>query len=82
MEQIVEVKLDEMMNLLVCCGCVLCRNDIMAYALNRLPPKYVVSTTGEVYTKMDALKTQHGADIVAALTHAVQAVSAAPRHSR
>ena len=30
------------------CGCPLCREDVLVYALNRLPPRYVATLTGEV----------------------------------
>jgi len=36
------------------CKCERCRMDIAAYALNRLPPRYVHSLAGELIHKFDA----------------------------
>ena len=52
-----------------CCTCEHCRNDIIAYALNLLPQKYVVSDKGAVYSKITMVGAQHSSDIMAALTN-------------
>ena len=33
------------------CGCELCRADVLVYALNRLPARYVASREGTVITE-------------------------------
>jgi len=43
MEDIVAHKLDLLSNEIEICDCGRCRMDIMAYVLNKLPPKYVES---------------------------------------
>ncbi len=53
--------------------------DVMAYALNRLPAKYVVSDRGHLYTRVQELRQQFKTDIVVELTKAIQHVSAHPR---
>ena len=80
MEDLLEERLNEIYPTLGCCTCDICRADILAFALNRLPTKYVVYPIGEVYSKLYVLKLQHDADIVAALTQAAQMVTENPRH--
>ena len=46
MEAMVEDELDKMGDSLGCCLCDQCRGDIAAYALNQLPPRYVVTKAG------------------------------------
>ncbi|MBF7083334.1 late competence development ComFB family protein [Desulfallas sp. Bu1-1] len=62
------------------CDCERCRNDIMALALNNLPVKYIVTEKGHIYTK--AIFDQIGgkAQVIAALTAAIQKVHKFPRH--
>ena len=77
---IVEDRFDEVAQRLGCCTCEQCRADVIAYALNRLPCKYVVTTKGEVASIMGALRIQNGADILAALTQGAQVIKEFPRH--
>jgi len=62
------------------CDCEKCREDIVAYSLNRLSPKYVVTDLGNVYTKLNQLQAQSQADIVVKLLEAAKVVKAKPRH--
>lgn len=62
------------------CDCQKCREDIVAYALNRLPAKYVVTDLGNIYTKLNQTKAQAQADVVVQLTEAAKVVKANPRH--
>ncbi|MCL2616911.1 MAG: late competence development ComFB family protein [Defluviitaleaceae bacterium] len=62
------------------CSCDRCASDRMAYALNLVPPKYVVTARGEVYTKVSLLENQSDASIIAAITQAALAIKASPRH--
>ncbi|HBT47443.1 MAG TPA: competence protein ComFB [Peptococcaceae bacterium] len=62
------------------CKCDVCRHDIAALALNRLPPRYVVREEGAVYTKLAMLEAQYRADVYAALTAALMQVKENPRH--
>lgn len=80
MEELVEEEFDRAADTLNCCHCEACRNDIIAYALNQLPPKYVATHTGEVYSKTFALRNQHYVDIMAALAKGVNLVRENPRH--
>lgn len=62
------------------CKCERCKNDIMALALNNLPPKYVVTDIGRVYTKAVYDQVGGKAQVIAALTSAIQRVRQHPRH--
>ncbi|MDR1665217.1 MAG: late competence development ComFB family protein [Clostridiales bacterium] len=62
------------------CRCERCRMDIMAYVLNKLPPKYVVTRKGHLYTKLAAIASQFDVDIITAITQAATIVSSRPRH--
>ena len=81
MEACVENMLPVITKATDCCTCEKCRYDIMAVALNALPPKYIVTSTGQLYTKLSVLQQQFDVDIIAALTQAVNIVSASPRHA-
>ena len=63
------------------CTCETCRFDIRAIALNSLPPKYVVTRKGHLYTKVYALQQQFDVDIIAAITKAAVIVGRSPRHN-
>jgi competence protein ComFB len=62
------------------CTCEKCRYDIAALTMNFLPPRYVVSDKGQMYTKIKALEQQFTIDIITAITHAVKIVSSTPHH--
>lgn len=62
------------------CKCEKCLSDIAAIALNRLPPHYVVSEKGEVYSKVLNMSIQFEADVTTAILEAIEKVSKNPRH--
>ncbi len=64
------------------CTCQRCRYDIVALALNFLPPRYAVTDKGQVLTKVKSLEQQFHVDIIAALTNAIILVTSRPHHSR
>jgi competence protein ComFB len=64
------------------CGCPLCREDILVHALNRLPPRYVATLTGEVVSEVQLGADQGRADVTVALLEAFRVVGDAPRHPR
>lgn len=81
METLVLEKMDEVSSKLDCCQCPKCRMDIASYALNRLPPKYVATYEGEVYSKLDTLSVQYEADLLKAVFLAAEVVKDNPRHN-
>ena len=80
MEDVVLQYVDGMMKADGGCTCAVCRSDVIAYALNRLPPKYVVSDTGRMMVKLDSYASQFRADVTAALSDAIRQVRNNPRH--
>lgn len=75
------MKLDEVIDKLDCCTCDKCRMDIASYALNRLPPKYVATVEGKIYTKLDALSVQYETDMLNALFQGAKVVGKNPHHN-
>lgn len=80
MEAFVENELQVMGDSLECCTCEQCLNDIAAYALNHLPPRYVVTQAGGAISKADTMRIQHLTDVRTALVQAAQVVKEHPRH--
>lgn len=80
MESLVEETYDKVGSSLDCCNCPRCRDDVIAYALNQLPPKYVATPQGVIYSKTYNLGIQHHADIMAALMKGANVVKNNPRH--
>ena len=81
MEDMVERKLDSMMPQLDVCSCEICRTDILCYALNRLKPKYVATSQGELLSKIDSLSATFDIAIITQISAAAQVVKEFPRHS-
>ncbi len=53
--------------------------DIEALALNSLPPRYIVTEKGEVFSKVDELSIQFQADVTRAVMQALSRVKENPR---
>lgn len=81
MEDIVERKLDQVLPMLNCCTCEVCRTDILCYSLNRLKPKYVATSQGELLSKIDALSSSFDIAIVTEITNAAEIIKKHPRHN-
>jgi competence protein ComFB len=64
------------------CGCETCRLDVLVYALNRLPPRYVVGREGQVVTDVSLDKDQNRAAIEVAVLEGIRKVNLAPRCDR
>lgn len=82
MEELVEDKLDEYILDADVCTCERCRADIMALALNNLPPRYIVSISGDVYSRFDAVKTQFQADVIITVLNAIEVIKNRPLHDQ
>lgn len=80
MEEAVFMIMKEILEDINVCTCEKCILDIAAIALNDLPPKYIVSEKGELYSKIDFLRQQFDVDIIAAITKAAVLVKRRPRH--
>ena len=80
MEEVVFNYIDRLIKNSPYCTCALCRTDIAAYVLNRLPPKYVVTEKGQVYSKLSELQQQFEVDVTIAIMKAIQVVGINPKH--
>lgn len=61
------------------CGCERCRDDVIVYALNRLPPHYVTERRGGVLQHVAMQADQQTADVSVALLNGFRVVGASPR---
>lgn len=80
MEEIVFSLIGEVLDDINMCKCEKCVLDIAAIALNDLPPKYIVTEQGELYSKVNTLKYQFEVDVIAAITKAAVLVKRNPKH--
>lgn len=63
------------------CKCEKCILDMKALALNSLPPHYIVTEEGEIFSKIElTLNNQEVINITASLTEAIEKVSKNPKH--
>lgn len=81
MEEVVFSVIEEVLDDINMCKCDKCLMDIAAIALNDLPPKYVVTEQGELFSKLNLLKQQFEVDVIAAITKAAVLVKRNPKHS-
>ena len=78
MEVIVFGEVDKVVKGYDMCKCERCINDIAAYALNNLPPKYSVSN--EIYSRLNMLHSQFKVDVMTKLVEGTELVKNNPRH--
>ncbi len=62
--------------------CPLCREDVLVYALNRIPPHYVATLKGEVLSKLDLEVGQSRTDATVVIMEGLRYVAANPRCGR
>ena len=75
-ELAVKERLNEALNRFKCCECDRCIKDIMAIAVDALPPKYVVRSEQDIAVEL----RKYEGDVVGALVNAVLKVKNNPRH--
>lgn len=80
-EDIVKSKAHEFAKKFGACECHRCVSDIIALALNELPPRYTVTHKGMLFSKISSYENQHVVDISQALTKACMMVTDRPRHN-
>lgn len=61
------------------CGCAVCRGDVLVYALNRLPARYVNTREGAIVTEFNLDRDQNRATIDVAMMEGFRRVGMAPR---
>lgn len=82
MEILVDEKADEYMKMFGICCCDKCRIDVRAFALNHLPPKYVVLSEHERVPRLTVYESRFASDITAQLITACKKVMLTPHHTR
>lgn len=83
MEELVNLKLEDSLSSYDCCKCDQCIEDIKCIALNHLPPKYVSSQKGELFSRINnTFVKQNNLDIDIAICNAVKFVSDHPHHKK
>ncbi|MGM0651588.1 MAG: late competence development ComFB family protein [Bacillota bacterium] len=80
MEMVVFHTIDDIKKYYDFCDCQQCRLDISAIALNKIPPRYVVSSKGESYGRAELLAMQKDLDVLGIVLDAVKFVQKKPRH--
>lgn len=80
MEIFVKEALDKVIVNMNICKCDKCRYDMMAIALNNLPPKYYVTEKGNLFAKLSLLQQQSDVDIIATIVKAANIVGSNPKH--
>ncbi|PWK12856.1 late competence development ComFB family protein [Tumebacillus permanentifrigoris] len=81
MERIVEEVLATQWNhLRMPCACDLCKNDVMALALNALPTRYVAHDKGRMIVLVRMMDEQYQADVLREISRAAVIVASKPSH--
>lgn len=81
MERITSEVLDEHWpKLNVPCHCDVCKNDVLALALNMLPTRYVTNEKGRMLVQLRMSDEQSCADILREIAKAGLIVAAKPSH--
>lgn len=81
MEGFVLDVVDDVIKNLDMCNCDRCKMDVAAKALNELPPQYVVSQKGEVFSEFN-LRSQFQVQVISAVSEAAMLVKARPHHDK
>lgn len=78
MELLIENKIEEAMSKFRCCNCATCRQDITAYALNKLTPRYIVQDAALVTQALQ--DPELNSQVTTALVQAILKIKANPKH--
>ena len=79
MEMLVEEMSEKYISLFGLCRCEQCRKDVIAMALNHLPPQYVVMPKNNIPPACD-VESRFSASIIAQILFACKEVLENPRH--
>lgn len=82
MQVLVEEKAPKYVEMFGLCTCKRCMEDVKAYTLNHLPPKYVVLEPNDRVPRLTVYEGKFSSDITAQLLQACKVVMGTPHHSR
>ena len=81
MKEFVLTEVERQMAILGFCACERCKLDVAAIVLNQTPPRYVVTSKGELLAQLAALQNQQNLiDIHMSIISAAKFVNEHPRH--
>lgn len=82
MQVLVEEKAPKYVEMFGLCTCKRCMEDVKAYTLNHLPPKYVVLEPNDRVPRLTVYEGKFSSDITAQLLQACKIVMQTPHHTR
>ncbi len=82
MQVLVEEKAPKYVKMFGLCSCERCMEDVKAYTLNHLPPKYVVLEPGDRVPRLTVYEGKLSSDVIAQLLQACKVVHETPHHGR
>jgi chemotaxis protein methyltransferase CheR len=62
------------------CTCSICKNDMLAFVLSRIPARYVTTEQGALHTIIQQHRLEHQAEVGRAIIEAIDIISKSPRH--
>jgi competence protein ComFB len=80
MEKIVGDRLSHLLENFDCCKCDICKDDMLAIALNNVPTKYVTSHKGELFGRTETLNQHISTDLDITIIKAINRVARTPNH--
>lgn len=80
LEELILLKLEKTMDHFGICTCEICKDDVMAFALNNLQPRYASSTGGDVMIRFGMNSEQGQAELLTAISKGIERVKNNPRH--
>lgn len=79
-EELVRVRLPELLEEYDCCKCEKCVDDMLAIVLNNLKPQYVNSEKGMLIRRISSTLPQTTADMDIEIIKSIEKVSSHPMH--
>ena len=64
-----------------CCTCNKCKVDLAAYVLNRIPPKYVDTEKGALYTRANHMSSDFDTKLLKEVTQAAATIGKPVGHN-
>ena len=79
-----DIALDHLNNVLAIrydiCTCPICKNDMLALVLSRVPAQYVTTEEGALHTIIQHFRVEYQVEIARAIIEAINTISKNPRH--
>jgi chemotaxis methyl-accepting protein methylase len=79
-----DIALDHLNNVLAIrydiCTCAICKNDMLALVLSRVPAQYVTTEEGALHTIIQQFRVEYQVEIARAIIEAINTISKNPRH--